>query len=233
MTINTSEFWQKENELLWGDLDEVSVAALLAGGSGGLALLPDNVLSLVDMELFAQGTIEYLQGYRQDLAGINDTTRKQIALIIQAWLLSGEDLGNLEAQLQMVLSDSRASQIAISEITKLFAVGNLLLWQTTGTVLSKQWTTARDERVCPLCGPLDGQIVDIDFDFGVNTDLIANSPQMRLYLKRYTQEAGQRSAKSLLRNVGSQWPHPPAHPNCRCYLQPVFQDVTIGDILFG
>lgn len=52
----------------------------------------------------------------------------------------------------------------------------------------KVWATARDERVCDVCGGLNGVRVGIDYDFPFDTKLTA----------------------SMVRRM------PPAHPNCRC-----------------
>lgn len=52
----------------------------------------------------------------------------------------------------------------------------------------KVWCTADDERVCHICGPLDGKAVAMDEDFDFKTKL--TSPTIRKV--------------------------PPAHPSCRC-----------------
>ena len=52
----------------------------------------------------------------------------------------------------------------------------------------KVWCTADDERVCPVCGALDGMKIGIDDDFPFRTKL---------------------QAPGIRRT-------PPAHPSCRC-----------------
>ena len=54
----------------------------------------------------------------------------------------------------------------------------------------KVWCTADDERVCPICGALEGKIVSMDEDFEFYTKLQATNPGIRRT--------------------------PPAHPSCRC-----------------
>lgn len=54
----------------------------------------------------------------------------------------------------------------------------------------KVWCTADDERVCPVCGDLEGKTIAIDDDFDFYTKLQATNPG----IKRT----------------------PPAHPSCRC-----------------
>lgn len=57
--------------------------------------------------------------------------------------------------------------------------------------VAKIWCTADDERVCPICGGLDGKQVAIDDDFDFDTKLAT-------------------PANPTIRKV------PPAHPSCRC-----------------
>lgn len=54
----------------------------------------------------------------------------------------------------------------------------------------KVWCTADDERVCSVCGGLEGKIAAMDEDFDFDTKLQANNPGIRRT--------------------------PPAHPSCRC-----------------
>lgn len=53
----------------------------------------------------------------------------------------------------------------------------------------KVWSTAADERVCPICGGLNGKVIAMDDDFEFQTKL-AGVPKIRRV--------------------------PPAHPSCRC-----------------
>lgn len=54
----------------------------------------------------------------------------------------------------------------------------------------KVWCTADDERVCKICGRLEGQTIEMDEDFDFQTKLAASNPGIRMT--------------------------PPAHPSCRC-----------------
>lgn len=54
----------------------------------------------------------------------------------------------------------------------------------------KTWCTADDERVCKICGGLEGKRVAMDEEFNYQTKLSAENPGIRLT--------------------------PPAHPHCRC-----------------
>lgn len=56
----------------------------------------------------------------------------------------------------------------------------------------KVWSTADDERVCPICGKLEGKRVAMEEDFDFTTQL-----------------AGRPGAETIMKV-------PPAHPGCRC-----------------
>jgi hypothetical protein len=63
----------------------------------------------------------------------------------------------------------------------------------------KVWSTALDERTCPICSALEGQVIAMDEEFNFGTKLAASNPGIRRT--------------------------PPAHPNCRCAVmyKPVMQ----------
>lgn len=61
----------------------------------------------------------------------------------------------------------------------------------------KVWCTADDERVCEICGGLDGKTIEMDDHFNFKTKLKATNPDITLT--------------------------PPAHPSCRCTL--IYEEV--------
>jgi hypothetical protein len=105
--------------------------------------------------------------------------------------------------------------IASTEVTRAYAQAQIQAWQATGVVRSMQWTTANDERVCPICGPLgglefgeDGTIpgsIEQQLAGGVVTDL--GSP--------FVHPGGNGRAG---RFSGQTFEAPPAHPRCRCHV---------------
>ena len=65
----------------------------------------------------------------------------------------------------------------------------------------KIWCTADDERVCEICGGLEGKTIEMEEDFEFYTKLAANNPGIRQT--------------------------PPAHPSCRCAV--IYQEVSPPD----
>lgn len=83
------------------------------------------------------------------------------------WVEEGSSRASLERQLRaMALSTSRAKGIAETEVTRAFAHANRAAWLRSPSVENMEWETVRDERVCPICRPLQGKVVDLDGAFG-------------------------------------------------------------------
>lgn len=237
----TFDFWRKEELLLNETLSPIVVRALIAGAAAGADALPAAMQPFVNWDVVNRGALEFLRRYRVDtIPNISETTRKQIIGLMDDWIRSGQHLNVLKAQLAELpaLSKTRADMIGITEVTRIFNAGNHEAWKATGIVSSERWNTANDERVCFLCGPLEGKIVSIDSDFPFDAETIANSPQMRVILgDDYTQAAGLNRANAAINNLGAGVLYPPAHPRCRCWTSPVVSEVAITrqfeDILNG
>jgi hypothetical protein len=70
--------------------------------------------------------------------------------------------------------------------------------EAAGFQMITRWVTERDGKVCPLCKPLDGKVPDL----------------WGLVLETAVAPGGTRARDAVIASGG-----PPAHPNCRCYLQ--------------
>jgi SPP1 gp7 family putative phage head morphogenesis protein len=195
-------FWQEEEEALWELMSFLGMSVYLAGAQSAVTMLPANVQQLVKWEEFGQNAIEFLRQYRLSVVqGISTTTRNLAVSAIENWITSGDPLDNLIASLEPLFGAARASQIGVTEVTRAYAEGNIAAWKTTGVVSGKMWMTAQDDLVCPICEPLDGMIVELDSN-------------------GFTTEAG---------DIGLD--APPAHANCRCWLQPFVDEAAFGDAL--
>ena len=85
----------------------------------------------------------------------------------------------LKKRLIPLFGEKRADLIASTEVTRAYAEGNLTAWKETGFTEGKEWVTANDELVCPLCGPLDGEVVPINGDFSDGTHAPPRHPRCR------------------------------------------------------
>lgn len=121
---------------------------------------------------------------------INGTTNTQLQQSIEAWLNAGgtmpqlrreiadfietgKPFSDLVSNLANVVGRSRAELIASTETTRAFAEGNRNAWrqasEETGLTIGREWQTAVDERVCPICLPLHNTEATLNGDF-VNPD---------------------------------------------------------------
>jgi SPP1 gp7 family putative phage head morphogenesis protein len=97
------------------------------------------------------------------------------------------------------LGRNRAYTIAFNEMSQAM---NLVEFETflRNQVKRVRWVTALDERTCPICEPLHNQDTGIGNDFHSHNDKITFNSH-----------------------------RPPAHVNCRCYLEEVIDGITIRD----
>lgn len=189
-SLYEQRFWDDLDSEMWDELAEILIATLLTGIEGGTALLPANAQQSVDYDYINSRVMEFAKQYRYSwIKGITDVTRESTQKTIADWLQSGSPLSALESALTPIYGEARAERIATTEATRVVAVGNQQAWQSTGLVEEVQWMTAEDERVCEICGGLEGQILPLN-------DI-----------------------------------SPPAHPSCRCWVQPVLSEAAFSEAL--
>ena len=98
---------------------------------------------------------------------ITETDRKILREELAAWIETGGTFPELVERLQnsIMISHARAEMIAITEATRAYAAAQQIAWKESGVVTHNRWNTARDEVVCPICRPLDGQEVELGTSF--------------------------------------------------------------------
>jgi len=155
-------------------------------------------------DLVNQDARRQAQTYTYDLVrGITDNTRQRLQQQVDAWIAAGNAFPDLVERVKPLIPDLeavattalqpdyRARLIAMTESTRAYADGNQRVWEAAG-VWGREWRTAVDERVCPVCGALHQQRAKLGEDFAVTV----------------------KGKRVVVRN-------PPAHPGCRCSVKPV------------
>jgi SPP1 gp7 family putative phage head morphogenesis protein len=124
-------------------------------------------------ELANNMAADWALSYGYDLVrGIISTTRDRIAREVAEYVRNSETVGTLIQRLSAgnLFSPERARMIAVTEVTRAYAEGNRQAWKASGVIEKRRWRTNADELVCPVCGPLAGQVVGLDeeFDGGIS-----------------------------------------------------------------
>lgn len=233
--LRTSGFWSEEARLLRVHFIDIVARIFAAGAESGVNALPVGAVVLIDWEVINTAAIEWARLYLGETGigaavpaqifdwvnTLTDTQRRRTLASLEAWIRSGEPLPDLEARLIPIFeSAKRARQIAVTEVTRVYASGNLTAWASTGMVGGKQWQTARDELVCPLCGPLHNQIVDLEKQFTQSALQLAQTSALQNLVGSDPDKALRRAGQ-LLRGAGESVIAPPRHVNCRCWLKPI------------
>ena len=136
----------------------------------------------VDWELSNNAASDWALGRVGELVrGITNTTRNRIRTEVANFVQNKETVGQLKKRLTTSFSPERAHMIAVTETTRAYAEGSAAAWKESGFIDGKRWNTNRDELVCPLCGPLDDEVVPLNDAFSDGTHLPPRHPRCRCW----------------------------------------------------
>ena len=155
-------FWINERQLLFRILFPLINDAALTGAGNAMTDLVNEIGVGLDWALINVAAREWAERYTFELVrGITDTSQRLLSEALPNFIESGEPLDALIDILEPSFGKTRAEMIAVTEVTRSFAQGNLTAWQASEVVDGKRWMTVEDERVCPICEPLDNQVVPL------------------------------------------------------------------------
>lgn len=154
------------------------------------------VLDVAVWDLANEAAASWAEWYGDHLVGeaaMNTTPR--IQKLVADWIRNGEPFHVLREKIinGYWYSESRANTIAVTEVTRAFAEGNLHAWRQAGVTDGKRWNTALDEMVCPICAPLHRKIVSLDGQWMSNGETLTAPPahpRCRCWLTPYIDDDG-------------------------------------------
>jgi SPP1 gp7 family putative phage head morphogenesis protein len=203
-------WWRLQRQLFAQEMTEPVMEVLLMGGAQGANLMPPGLDVLVDWDVFNREALEWMRRYlavdplpgmgdgqMYTLNQVNEVSRRQTVEEIEFWMREGQALPVLQERLAPIYGKERAKRIAVTEVTRVYSEGNHMAWKASGIVNGLRWMTAKDERVCPICGALNGTIVDISGGWTFTPEMLAQNPEL---------ERALRNPQSIRR--------PPAHVGC-------------------
>lgn len=118
------------------------------------------------------------------ITGISETTREAVKDLVEAAFEEQFDVDDLADAISEELGGDpdRAENIARTETMLASNRGQQLAWDQaieagwlTGEE-QQEWITTPDDRLCPICEPLDGQTVPLGGQFKVDGDRIDGPP---------------------------------------------------------
>ena len=119
-----------------------------------------------------QDAIEWIKSRSLYLAkALNDTTREEIRAQLAEGLAQGESIYQMEQRIRQYYLEAeirRAIITARTEVISASAEGEIAASERQG-LKQLQFYTALDERTCPICLPLHGQVYSIDQTRGIIT----------------------------------------------------------------
>jgi hypothetical protein len=123
-------------------------------------LLMDQQPIGIDWALVAQRAVDWAQRYTFDLVrGMNATSQQALRTAVGNYFGRGQTIGELQQSLVSLFGPIRAEAIAVTEVTRAAAEGEIAIGaelDALGVQMIATWNTNGDELVCPICRPLDG-----------------------------------------------------------------------------
>jgi SPP1 gp7 family putative phage head morphogenesis protein len=128
--------------------------------------------------------VEWIDKHSADLIeGISKSTRDDIKELVEHAFTDGVTADDLAKEIEDVIGDpDRAETIARTETMRASNEGQLEAWdqaEEEGLLTGnerKEWIVTPDDRLCPICDDMDGEIVDMDEEFDVDGDQLDGPP---------------------------------------------------------
>lgn len=126
----------------------------------------------VDWDLENPFVQDVLDALADEVKNVAETTKDEIRALVGRQAAEGwsiDELAQAIEQAGVTRSAARATIIARTETTRAYSLGSIAAFQVSGVVDRLEWLTAQDEKTCPECSALDGQVIDMgkSFDGGV------------------------------------------------------------------
>jgi len=152
------------------DFERDLIIVLEDAARDGVTLFKQTVVQGIDYAGVNIRAADWAKKYAGKLIkNIDDTTRKMVRDIIADFVKTPEmTIG--DAMDLMPFGEARSQLVATTEITRTYAranqlAGEALKEQYPDVRVTKTFHTNNDSLVCDICGPLNGQEVDIDQPF--------------------------------------------------------------------
>lgn len=127
---------------------------------------------------------------------VNETTRKHLRETLKEGVGAGEGIGDLTKRVEELFDNREkweAERIARTEVIEASNGAELEAYKQSEVVEKKEWLIAPG--ACDICEPLNGEVVELDKDFGGEFDYPPAHPNCRCTILPVIEE--ERSAKKV------------------------------------
>lgn len=168
---------------------------ILTGAIGGIELFAESVTIGIDWTGVNRFALEFARTYAFDLIrGIDQVSRDRVSSAVDAFI---ETPGFTMRDLQDMLpfGEQRSRMIAVTETTRAYSHGqqiaaDVMKKEYPDVQVVKTWFTNNDDKVCELCGPLDGAEVENDAEFSDGIEGPPLHPNCRCWISTRTRING-------------------------------------------
>ena len=144
----------------------------------------------------------------------NAVTQRQIRKHVAKGIEAGESTAKIRKRLSDYFKGDdikyRAEKIARTESIWAYNSGAVAGYQQSRVVKGKEWLTAKDDRLCQFCEPMDGVTVELEQNYFGMGEVFEGNKGGNLTFG--------------YEDIG----HPPLHPQCRCTIIPVLKEIKDG-----
>lgn len=128
--------------------------------------------------------VKWIKDHAADtINGISNTTREDIKDLVEAAFTEQYDVDELADKIaDLIGDDARAETIARTETMRASNEGQSQAWDQAVEVgiltgdEKQVWIVTPDDRLCPICEPMDGETAPLDGSFNVDGDDIDGPP---------------------------------------------------------
>jgi len=187
---------------------------LFAGLMADQALLLAETLGVVAWDIANPEVQAFISDYSFKFAsGLGATTKEGLRGLVASGQAEGWSINKLRDELTSIYGGwdkTRAQMIAQTETIRSSNAGAVRSYQNAG-IEYKQWFTAQDGKVCGFCQEMHNKIVGVSENYWAMGDTMdVDVPDEKPITMTFSYE-----------DVGA----PPLHPNCRCTILPVVEEV--------
>lgn len=146
---------------------------------------------------------------RRFVKSVVGTDELKLTGILEQGIEQGSSIAEIERNIRSNFGEFKKTQserIARTETLRASQEGTLDAYKESGVVEAKQWLTAKDDRVCEYCGPMNGKTVGLSKDWFKKGDTFYGTADKPLSFKYDSVTT------------------PPLHVSCRCDILPVLVD---------